>query len=289
MNIYSIIVCFNPDVDQLIKLCLDLTFQKSKVVIVDNSFNSSLTGIVNDNIELIQLGDNLGIAKAQNIGIQFAIKQNADIFVFFDQDSEIENGFLQNLTVPFSLSLALVTTPIFFDKSNEFRFPSYRLTKFGLLKKVIDTYGDYNVDIIISSGSATNKKTIELVGLMNEDYFIDFVDIEWSLRCKSKNVPIKVISNAKMIHAIGDKSIDFKIIRLFVHSPVRTYYKIRNSFLFFRNKNVPVLLGIKEIASALIHNFIILFFVNDKAKYFRNYCEGVFDGIFGKVGKKKNS
>jgi rhamnosyltransferase len=289
MKIYSIIVCFNPDVDQLIKLCSDLTCQKSKVVIVDNSFNSSLTGIVNDNIELIQLGDNLGIAKAQNIGIQFAIKQNADIFVFFDQDSEIENGFLQNLTAPFSLSSALVTTPIFFDKSKEFRFPSYRLTKFGLLKKVIDTYGDYNVDIIISSGSATNKKTIELVGLMNEDYFIDFVDIEWSLRCKSKNVPIKVISNAKMIHAIGDKSIDFKIIRLFVHSPVRTYYKIRNSFLFFRNKNVPVLLGIKEITSALIHNFIILFFVNDKAKYFRNYCEGVFDGIFGKVGKKKNS
>lgn len=289
MKIYSIIVCYNPNVDQLIKLCSDLKCQKSKVIIVDNSYISSLTSIVDDNIDIIELGDNLGIAKAQNIGIQFAINQNADIFVFFDQDSVIENNFLKNLTSPFNLYSTLVTVPIFFDKSKEFRFPSYRLSKFGLLKKVVDTNGDYNVDIIISSGSATNKKTLELVGLMNEDYFIDFVDTEWSLRCKSKNVPIKVISKAKMIHTIGDKSYDFKIIRLFVHSPIRTYYKIRNSFLFFRNNNVPMLLGIKEIVSALVHNFFLLFFVNNKDKYFRNYCQGVFDGIFGKVGKKKNS
>lgn len=286
MKVYSIIVCFNPDVDRLIKLCSDLIYQKSKIVLVDNSFNSCLNDIVNDNIELIQLGDNLGIAKAQNIGIQFAIKQNADIFVFFDQDSEIEISFLQNLIAPFSLSKALVTSPVFYDKSQGFRFPSYRLTKFGLLKKVIDTNGDYNVDVIISSGSATNRKTIELVGLMNEDYFIDFVDTEWSLRCKSKNVPIKVISNAKMIHAIGEKSIDLKIFRLFVHSPTRTYYKVRNSFLFFNNKYVPFLLGIKEIASTLVHNFIIIFIVSNKLLYINNYFGAIVDGIKGKKGKK---
>lgn len=286
MKVYSIIVCFNPDVDRLIKLCSDLICQKAKIVLVDNSFNSSLTGIVNDNIELIKLRDNLGIAKAQNIGIQFAIKQNADIFVFFDQDSEIENSFLQNLIAPLSQSTTLVTSPIFFDKSQGFRFPSYSLSKYGLLKKVVDTNGDYNIDVIISSGSATNRKTIELVGLMNEDYFIDFVDTEWSLRCKSKNVPIKVISNAKMIHAIGEKSIDLKLMRLFIHSPTRTYYKVRNSFLFLNNKNVPFLLGIKEIASALVHNFIIIFIVSNKVQYINNYFGAIVDGIKGKKGKK---
>lgn len=286
MKVYSIIVCFNPNVDQLIKLCSDLINQKSNVVLVDNSLDSSLKGILNNNIELIELGDNLGIAKAQNIGIQFAIKHNADIFIFFDQDSEIENGFLESLISPLNLSEPLVTTPVFFDKRDGFRFPSYRFTKFGLLKKVIDTNGDYNVDVIISSGSATNRKTIELVGLMNEDYFIDFVDTEWSLRCKSKNVPIKVISNAKMIHAIGEKSIDLKIFRLFVHSPTRTYYKVRNSFLFFNNKNVPYLLGVKEIVSALIHNFIIFFIVSNKIQYIKNYFGAIVDGIKGKKGKK---
>lgn len=287
MKVYSIVVCYNPDVDKLIKLCSELTYQKSKVVLVDNSFISLLTGMVNDNIELIHFGDNLGIAKAQNIGIQFAIKQKADIFVFFDQDSEIENGFLQNLIGSFSLSVPLVTSPIFFDKSKKFRFPSYSLTKLGLLKKVIDANGDHHVDVIISSGSATNKKTIEIVGLMNEDYFIDFVDTEWCLRCKSKNVPIKVISNAKMIHAIGDKSIDLKMFRLFVHSPTRTYYKVRNAFLFLSNKHVPLLLGLKEILSALLHNFLVIFFVKNKKEYATTYIRAILDGIQGKKGIRK--
>ena len=97
MKVYSIIVCFNPNVYRLFKLCSDLINQKSKIVLVDNSINSCLNDLVNENIELIQLGDNLGIAKAQNIGIQHVFKQNADIFVFFDQDSEIENNFLSNL------------------------------------------------------------------------------------------------------------------------------------------------------------------------------------------------
>ena len=286
MKVYSIIVCFNPNVDQLIKLCSDLINQKSNVVLVDNSLDSSLKGIVNNNIELIELGDNLGIAKAQNIGIQFAIKQNADIFIFFDQDSEIENGFLESLISPLNLSEPLVTTPVFFDKRDGFRFPSYRLNKFGLLRIVIENNSNYFVDVMISSGSATNRKTIELVGLMNEDYFIDFVDTEWSLRCKSKNVPIKVISNAKMIHAIGEKSIDLKLMRLFIHSPTRTYYKVRNSILFLNNKNVPFLLGIKEIASALVHNFIIIFIVSNKVQYINNYFEAIVDGIKGKKGKK---
>jgi rhamnosyltransferase len=286
MKVFSIIVCYHPKLDRLIKLCSDLNYQNSKVILVDNSKVSSLSDIINDNIFLIHFGENLGIAKAQNIAIQHAIKQDADIFVFFDQDSEINQEFLQNLISPLSYEIPLVTSPVFYDKTNGFRFPSYKVSKFGLLKRVLNNDSEYDVDVIISSGSATNRKTLELVGLMNEGYFIDFVDTEWSLRCKSKNVPIKVINNAKMIHAIGEKSIDFKIFRLFVHSSDRTYYKVRNAFLFSRNKNVPLLLGIKEITSALIHNFILLFYISDKIKYLKSYYDGIIDGFIGKTGKR---
>jgi rhamnosyltransferase len=264
-----------------------LILQNSKVILVDNSNDPLLREIDDCNINLIQLEDNLGIARAQNVGIKFALGQNAEIFVFFDQDSVIDDFFLYKLIEPLDLVTPLVTSPIFFDKENGFRFPSYSLSKFGLLKKVFNDKFDFYVDVIISSGSATNRRSIELVGLMNEDYFIDFVDTEWSLRCKAKRIPIRVVNSARMLHSIGDKSIDLRIIRLFVHSPVRTYYKIRNSFLFFRNKNVPLLLGIREIISALVHNLIIIFFVEKKRLYIRNYFVAIFDGIIGKVGKKQ--
>jgi rhamnosyltransferase len=88
-----------------------------------------------------------------------------------------------------------------------------------------------------------------------------------------------------MIHAIGDKSIDLKIFRLFVHSPKRTYYKVRNSFLFIKSENVPLILGIKEIISALFHNFLVIFFVKNKKEYLIIFFKAIKDGINGKKGR----
>jgi len=240
--------------------------------------------------ELIKLNENLGIAKAQNIGIKYAIENDAEIVVFFDQDSVIENDFISNLIKPLNdKSIPMVVSPVFFDKNQGFRFPSYRLNRFGLLKKikVANNSEIYDVDVIISSGSAATKITFDIVGLMNEDYFIDFVDTEWSLKCRAKGVSIKVVPSATMKHAIGDKSIDLYFIRIFVHSPLRSYYKIRNSFLFIRKAEVPFLMGVKEIISALIHNFLAILVIKDKTIYIKNYFQGIIDGLLNKTGKKK--
>lgn len=290
MNIFSIIVCFNPKIETLLNLCNKLIDNNYNIVLVDNSNDLKLVELIqSDNFHLIQLNENIGIAAAQNKGISYAMDKNADLFIFFDQDSEIEDDFLNELLKPLTLDIPMVTSPVFIDKKAGFQFPSYKLNKFGLLKQIKPINRlVYNVDVIISSGSATNRKTLNIVGFMNEDYFIDFVDTEWSLRCLKQQVPLKVVPSARMIHAIGDRSIDLKIMRMFIHSPLRSYYKLRNSFLFIRSPYVPLLFGLKEIASALIHNFIIIFLVKNKIEYFKNYYEAIFDGLIGKIGKKSS-
>ena len=270
MNIFSIIVCFNPKVETLLNLCNKLIDNNYNIVLVDNSNDLKLVELIqSDNIHLIQLTENIGIAAAQNKGISYAMDKNADLFIFFDQDSEIEDDFLEELLKPLSLDIPMVTSPVFVDKKAGFQFPSYKLNKFGLLKQIKPINKlVYDVDVIISSGSATNRITLNIVGLMNEDYFIDFVDTEWSLRCSRQKVPLKVVPSARMIHAIGDK--------------------LRNSFLFIRSPYVPLLFGLKEITSALIHNFIIIFVVKNKREYFKNYCQAILDGIIGEIGKKSS-
>jgi rhamnosyltransferase len=289
MNIYCVIVCYKPDLDNLFKICSALLFSKTKVILVDNTEDCYIKKISEDlDVYLISLNENCGIAKAQNIGIKLAIEKGAEIIVFFDQDSIIENDFIPVLTKPLKINQPMVVSPIFYDKEHGFRFPSYYLNKFGLLNK-IDFKGNdaiYAVDVIISSGSAATTKVFDIVGLMNEDYFIDFVDTEWSLRCRSKGIPIIVNPQAKMIHAIGDKSINMYFIRLFVHSSLRSYYKVRNSFLFMRNENVPLLMGLKEIASALVHNLLVILFVEEKNKYAMSYFIAVRDGLLNRKGKK---
>lgn len=289
MNIYCIIVCYKPDVDNLSRICQSILVSNTNVILVDNTENSYIQDLSQDlGVDLISFNENYGIAKAQNIGITLAIEKGAEIIVFFDQDSEIENDFIRKLTYKMNNNLPEVVSPVFYDKSIGFKFPSYRLNKFGLLKQfeVFDDQKEYEVDVVISSGSAATKVTFDIVGLMNEDYFIDFVDTEWSLRCRAKGIPIRVIPSAIMKHSIGDKSIDLKFMRIFVHSPVRSYYKVRNSFLFYRSKDVPFLMRLKEIVSALIHNLLAVFVGSNKWDYVKNYVQAINDGLLGKVGKK---
>jgi rhamnosyltransferase len=124
---------------------------------------------------------------------------------------------------------------------------------------------------------------------MDEEFFIDFVDTEWCLRCRSKSIPIQVVPTAVMNHSIGETSINLGFMRGFVHSPERCYYEIRNCFLLFKKENVPFLLASKVILSVFVHHIVLFGFVKNKANYVKNYLLAILHGIRGVVGKKPAS
>ena len=144
----------------------------------------------------------------------------------------------------------------------------------------------YAVDIVISSGTAATVETFERAGLMDEDLFIDFVDTEWCLRCRRRNIPIHVMPGAVMIHSVGSRSIDLRFTTVSVHSPVRCYYQIRNCFLLFRKESVPLLLAVRETVVVLVHKSLLLLSVSNRGEYLRAFAQGLYDGLIGATGKK---
>lgn len=285
MNIFSIIVTYHPDLSKLNRISQVLSHNNCTIIIVDNSEIGYDLDLLK-NCTVFSLKNNFGIGYAQNIGIKHALQQGADVIVFFDQDSIIEENFLVNLLAPIRITEPMIVSPVFYDETKNFRFPSLKFGRFGFLKKVYNVESTpYEVDVIISSGSAVTKKVFEKVGLMNEDLFIDFVDYEWSIRCRNLKLPILAVPSAIMKHSIGEKSIDFLIFRGFIHSSTRSYYKLRNPFLLLREKHIPKKVAIKEIFSALIHQAVLIFFVRSKGIYIKNYFIAVFHGILGKKGK----
>ena len=73
--------------------------------------------------------------------------------------------------------------------------PYIKLDKFGFRKKVfLNIESEIQlVDIIISSGTFMNMKTLESIGPMDEELFIDFVDTDFSFKCRHKNIPIYIL------------------------------------------------------------------------------------------------
>lgn len=88
-----VVVTYNPNIKMLIKCINSLRLQVRKIWIVDNSpieFNlGDHLGDFYKEIDLIELGENKGIAFAQNVGMQQSIKNHSDYILLSDQDTGV--------------------------------------------------------------------------------------------------------------------------------------------------------------------------------------------------------
>ena len=258
------------------------------MVAVDNTERSYLGDIAaNANVRVFNLGQNMGIAHALNVGVEYALKDGAEAIMYFDQDSEIEGTSIAALLNSLRPGQLGVASPVYFDRVVGYEFPSQRLSRYGVLRNEYrhERTQPYVVDVVISSGTAVTAVTYRTVGLMDENLFIDFVATEWCLRCRSRDVPIRVIPAATMWHSVGARTANVGRVRLAVHSPVRCYYQIRNCFLLVRCPHVPRSVALFELARVLSNRVLLLLFVPNKWSYVRSYWLAVMDGIRGVGGR----
>ena len=287
MKIYCVIVCYRPNVQQLFRVCERLRADGSTVVLVDNTEQPYLVERqLPEGCELITLGRNTGIAHAQNVGTATATAAGADVIAFLDQDSMIEPGFLSVLVSPLHVGTPDIVSPLYCDDASKVELPSVRVNRYGMTRAVRrgNSSGPYSVDIVISSGTAATKEVFEVAGTFDEGLFIDFVDTEWCLRCRSKQISIRVVPAAVMHHRIGSKSISLGVLTIFVHSPIRCYYQLRNCFLLFRKRHIPFLFALRETASVFLSRALLLLFVDQRSTYAKAYFRALRDGARGVTG-----
>ena len=286
---FAIIVTYEPNINILNRLCSTIISQEFNIVIFDNS---ELERVEIEAIEkccncyLISKGKNMGIAFAQNEGVKFAKSKGAEIVTFFDQDSIITDDLLYKLEKKLIELKNCVVCPVSVEENTGIEYPSHRITNLGITKDIYSKTSKeiVEVDIAISSGTTMFVDTINKTGYFDEDFFIDFVDIEWCIRSRRLGTKIYVVPDAIMYHSIGQSSLRVGPLTIIKHNPVRTYYKTRNSFLLLR-KNVNYLFALRQIIPAIIHNLVLIFLVRNKKEYLRCYLKGFFHGIIGKTGK----
>lgn len=282
-----IIVTYEPELKQLERLTKCAEEADFIPVIVDNSEKDQVEPEwVSKNSRILLMHGNQGIAAAQNKGMEYAFSVGAEIIGFFDQDSTADAELIRTLSSFIEANGNCVAAPVALEKDTLKEYPVQRLNKIGYPYDVFvkDAEEATQADIIISSGMMTTLEVLRKVGNYDEDFFIDFVDVEWCLRCKKVGVPIYVLPEAVLFHKIGNESIQMDGMEITVHSPVRTYYKVRNSFLMLYKK-AGFVFSIRQILPAVIHNFLLLFKVQNKKDYLTYYLKGILHGICGVRGR----
>jgi rhamnosyltransferase len=286
-RVSAIVVAYHPARDPFAELCR-LLGRHADVIVVDNTPPADAPAPVEGSLWL-SMGRNAGIAAAQNAGIRAALANGAEIIAFFDQDSTPDAGLLPSLVAALGQPPRGVAAPVCVDMRTGHEYPPYRFNRWGWASPApaAGLAAPVKADLIISSGSVVAAEVFEQAGLMEEAFFIDYVDLEWCIRCRQAGVPIQVVPSETMPHAIGNQVLENGPLTTFVHSPVRAYYRLRNAFLLIRMPHVPRLYVLHEVAAALVHHVLQWRHSQDRGQHARLGWRGLVDGLRGVRGKLK--
>jgi rhamnosyltransferase len=233
----AVVVTYRPDIDRLRALLAAIGPQLGHVYVVDNGDGTAAReiGPTAGSTRVMALGANLGLAAAQNAGLQAAFGDGACHVLLLDQDSIARPGMVDELLAVDSRlreageSVAAVG-PLAPSRSDPGGFVSFGWFRYRV--SAPPYAGDWVwCDMLIASGSLINRAAFEHVGPMDESLFIDKVDTEWCLRARARGYRLAGATRAGLEHRLGDEDRRHPLRTgrsIAVHAPFRYYYMARN-------------------------------------------------------------
>lgn len=232
------------------KACLDslrkVDFPDFKLILIDNA-SQNQEGLrlkrAYPEIELIENSENLGFSGGNNVGIRFALHQGFSHLMLLNNDTIVEPDFLGEMMRKFLQNPGLgVVQPLILFQHDPKTIWSAGGKWMPSLGRAI-TLGDRepladfrckkeNLDWATGCCMLISREAILATGLLNEQYFAYFEDVEWSLRFRKAGFGIALAEKAVIYHEAGASS--RKNHSEGTLSPKVFYFHVRNQLLLIR-------------------------------------------------------
>jgi len=289
----SVVVLYQPDLAKLDALISSLSAQVRNLYIIDNSSEALDVSSLSEyqNIEYIFLGENKGIAEAQNIGIEYALNNNADFVLLSDQDSLFPSDYVSSMLAQIDeWSEIAAVAPQFCDENQSGLPQGFLVPGFwGAKRSLSNNLEQVELAQAIASGKLINAKALKEVGLMNGQLFIDWVDLEWCWRARSKGFKVLGLPSINISHCLGDESKTLPGRTVTLRSPLRHYYITRNAFyLSLRSTSLTVPQRLFLFLRSL--RYVVAFPLLSKPRVdnFHMVSMGFWHGLLGRLGRYDN-
>jgi rhamnosyltransferase len=298
-KIVAVVVTYEPNTNYLANQLERVTSQVAHIIVVDNGSAINLEGWLAarhyPNVNCLPLGDNFGVATAQNAGIDWARRQEADYILILDQDSEPATDMVEKLVeadikmVRQGYAVAAVG-PRYVDIRKNNPPPFIHLRGLKLERSVCaEPNAIVPVDYLISSGSLIPMKTLEIVGPMTDNLFIDYVDIEWGLRAKHFGYQSFGVCDATMHHSIGDHPINMFGRQIPLHSPLRHYYLFRNAIWLYQQSWPSLKWKVADAWRLFLKYGFYSMFAQPRLKHLGMMTLGIWHALRGRTGRLERS
>lgn len=219
VKIAGIVTLYNPtdeDINNINTYINDI----DKLYIIDNTEGKSNKDRIPNNkkIEYCFNNENVGVAKALNLGAEKALKDNFKWLLTMDQDSTFKEGTLKEMK-------RIIDTK---DMTDIAIVTPWHKTKLKDKKPATDFDDPHDV---MTSGNIINLDIWKKLGGFKEWLFIDGIDIEYCLNLHKHGYHILRINYLELEHNLGDlfyKTFRGKLYLCTNHAPIRRYYIMRN-------------------------------------------------------------
>jgi len=285
-KIYSLLVAYNPDSVELNNAISRLKAQTDMVLVCNNSDYD--VEFSDGKVRVFNFGENLGIAKAQSFGMEWAFENGADFVLQMDQDSLPSENMVDQLYTAFK-SLTEQGCRVGLVGPQDYDKVTGDVNEARLNKGTIIPNTRYvNVDSTLSSGSLIPKAAFESVGSMLDELFIDVVDQEYCWRLRSKGFTIVKNNEARLAHRLGNGKIKiFNLLNVGVPTPFRHYYSVRNTIYLLRCSYAPLFWKITAIPKIVFKILVYPFFLDQGFLRLKFMLKGVRDGVLGNLGSMR--
>lgn len=286
----AVVVTWFPDQSAGLNIA-ELATMVSLVAVVDNTpggdvgLAAAVSGLIG--VKLMVQHTNTGIARAINIGAACLWAAECDYVYLFDQDSKPTREMIERIPALMEQQSGSVAQigPAYYDSRLQQVAPF--VTAVGMSVQRHPAIGGDLIaaDYLITSGACISAKAWAAVGPMDEELFIDVVDIEWGLRARAKGWQSYGWPGAVMQHCLGDEPISVFGRKYPVHSPIRHYYFFRNTIALFRRSYVPLNWKVIECYKIPLRFAVYALFTQNRRRHISMMLKGLWHGLLGRSGQ----
>lgn len=286
-------VTFHPNLrileEQLASLPAD-----SGLFVVDNGSNARELGEIREivssrpNTILTENGNNLGIAAAINRGVAEAriLFTPVDFLLLMDQDSVPEANAIEQLIVAFKRleregrNVGCVG-PQLVDPSTGLRHGFHAIRGWRWVRSIPlpDSQDSTHCMNLNGSGTLMRMELYEALGGLEDAFFIDHVDTEWSFRVQAAGLELFGIPQSIFSHSMGERGLRFWWFGWHLwpqRSPQRHYYLFRNACRLLRRDYVPRVWKFWAVIKLLLTVLVCGLFEARRVDQLRHMFNGVY-------------
>jgi len=263
-----------------------------EVIVVDNGSEKNVTPQLQlkyPTVKFIRSEKNLGFAGGNNLGIQQAA---GDYLFLVNNDTEFTPGLIETLSEVLDKhpEVGMISPKIkYFYNKGMIQYAGYtplnyytgRNSCIGLREDDNGQYDHITAPTAYCHGAAmmVRKTAIEKAGMMNENFFLYYEELDWGEHIKRAGYQAWVCTEALIYHK--------ESVSVGKNSRLKEYFMNRNRILFIR-RNAPFF---KKIIFYLY--FILMVVPRNVIKYIKaknyNYIPTLIQAVWWNLTHNKNS